>query len=85
MSTLSTSTAIQRIRLLSYLSENGPINTIEARAALNIFAPAARVKELRTKGYKIQTLFITALDSEGRAHQRVAKYVYCGEASEVNK
>lgn len=84
MNASSTSTAAQRARLLAYLSDSGPINTIQARNSLNIMMPAARVKELRAQGHGIDTVFITALDGEGRSHRRVALYVY-RNAPEVSK
>lgn len=48
--------ATQRRRLLAYLRANGHISTLEARAALAILAPAARVWELRhNEGHPIRT------------------------------
>ncbi len=56
----------QRLKLLRYLERHGHITTLEARAALAIMAPAARVWELRHKaGYRILT---------HRDHHRVARY-----------
>lgn len=58
--------ATQRRRLHAYLRDHGNISTTEARAALAIMAPAARVWELRhDEGHRI----ITERDSH-----RVARY-----------
>ena len=59
--------AAQRQRLLAYLKLNGSVSTLEARAALAIMAPAARVFELRHQaGFRILT---------HRDHRRVARYI----------
>ena len=68
-----TSGSAQRARLLSRL-HLGPVDTITARAELNIMMPAARVKELREQGHPINTHRITITDEQGRAHHGVALY-----------
>ncbi len=47
---------------------------IEARRDLDILSPAARVLELRRKGYRIDTVWIKQPTDCGKLH-RVAKYV----------
>lgn len=59
----------QRDRLLARLKQ-GPLDTIEAREALNILMPAARVKELREAGCEIVTERETI-----NGHRGVARYV----------
>ncbi len=57
----------QRSKLLAYLERNGSVSTIEARAALAILAPAARIWELRHQGgFRILT---------HRDRRRVARYI----------
>lgn len=73
MSALDTSTEAQRARLLARVQE-GPVDTLTARADLNILHPAARIQELRDRGYPIKTHLITKTDEHGRKHQRVALY-----------
>ncbi len=68
-----TSGSAQRARLLSRL-HLGPVDTITARAELNIMMPAARVKELREQGHPINTHRITITDEQGRTHHGVALY-----------
>ena len=58
--------AAQRQRLLAYLKLNGSVSTLEARAALAIMAPAARIWELKNRaGHRIIT---------HRDHRRIATY-----------
>ncbi|CAL7962707.1 hypothetical protein GAMM_40022 [Gammaproteobacteria bacterium] len=66
--------SVQRQRLLAWLREKKPITTIQARAELNILAPAARIWELRhNEGYNIVTNFVEDITTEGKPH-RVAQY-----------
>lgn len=73
MPTLETTTEAQRARLLARVQE-GPIDTLSARTELNILHPAARIQELRDRGYPIKTHLISKTDEHGRKHQRVALY-----------
>lgn len=73
MQTFDTTTEAQRARLLARV-QKGPIDTLSARAELNILHPAARIQELRDRGYPIKTHLITKTDEHGRKHQRVALY-----------
>jgi hypothetical protein len=43
--------------------------------------PAMRVKELRAKGYSVQTLRFDRHDDQGRIHRRVAVYSLIGGAA----
>lgn len=62
----------QRARLVAAL-ELRSVTTIEARRDLDILMPAARVFELRARGYDIKTLWVDDLTECGRKH-RVARY-----------
>jgi hypothetical protein len=73
-STTDTCAEAQRQRLLSALKK-GSVTTPDARAHLNIMAPAARIKELRERGYRIKTSLERILDDRGRLHHKVARYV----------
>ncbi len=73
MQTSDSATEAQRARLLARVQES-PIDTLSARTELNILHPAARIQELRDRGYPIKTHLITKTDEHGRKHQRVALY-----------
>ncbi|QBJ79585.1 helix-turn-helix domain-containing protein [Aquitalea sp. USM4] len=75
-----TSADAQRYRLLTALRQ-GPVTTFDARDRMNILMPAARVKELRLSGYKIDTIRIQLMDQNGHRHSGVAKYVLIREGS----
>lgn len=62
----------QRARLLDWLRRR-PITTIEARRALDILMPAARVFELRERGFEILTHRVRQETLSGRLHS-VALY-----------
>jgi len=70
--------ATQRRRLYAYLRVHGNISTVEARAALSIMAPAARVWELRhDEGHSI----ITGRDPHGVARYYLMPASAGGERS----
>lgn len=68
----------QRARLLDWLRRR-PISTLEARQALDILMPAARVFELRERGFFIQTVRVHECTAVGKRHS-VALYVLATEA-----
>lgn len=70
----------QRMRLVSVLEQRS-ITTIEARRDLDILMPAARVFELRARGFDIETIWTDDLTECGRKH-RVARYVLMGQRHE---
>jgi len=70
------SQSAQRFRLLAALRK-GPVSTLYARKFYDILHPAARVQELRDRGYLIDTVWTEDFTSEGRPH-RVAQYLYRG-------
>ncbi|MHB8988353.1 MAG: helix-turn-helix domain-containing protein [Desulfobulbia bacterium] len=63
----------QRQRILDHLSMQS-LNTIESREQLDVLHPAARIMELRKRGYNIETHWVTEPTGCGRLH-RVAKYI----------
>ncbi|MHB1076397.1 helix-turn-helix domain-containing protein [Thiobacillus sp.] len=70
----------QRLRLLAAFETRHSLTTIEARRDLDILMPAARVFELRARGFDIATIWTDALTECGRKH-RVARYVLMKAAS----
>ena len=67
-------TTAQQTRLLARL-KMGSISTIAARRELGIMSPSARVSELRSLGYPIRTIRISATEENGRRHRQVALYL----------
>lgn len=57
-------------------------STYEMRAA-GISHPAGRVRELRGRGFVIQTHLVTAVDSDSFIHQRVAYYALVSEPTKA--
>lgn len=67
----------QRSRLLERLRK-GPVTTLEARRELEVLAPAARIWELRARGYVIDTVRVSQATETGIKHI-VAMYVLRSE------
>lgn len=65
--------AAQRARLLKALQQRS-ISTLEARHDLDVLHPAARVQELRERGWNILTHWDSQETKPGHVH-RVARYV----------
>lgn len=63
----------QRKRILDFLRIR-PLDTLTARKELDIMHPAARVMELRKRGFGIKTIEIDRQSDCGKIH-RVACYV----------
>lgn len=79
----TTSTDQQRKFIVTRLEER-PHSTNELRL-MGIYNPAARVNELRNKGYSIDTVYRQETDSTGLVH-RVGVYVlHQNEASQNNE
>ena len=51
-----------------------PVTTIELRENYGIIAPAARIFELKARGYNIQKISVTATTAQGRTHNKIARY-----------
>lgn len=74
INTIDTSAATQQRTILKALKDS-PKTTIELRRDCGVMQPAARVKELREHGHKINTVRMTCLTDDGIKHHGVAKYV----------
>ena len=61
----------QRVHAHLYLRS---LSTIESREQLDVLHPAARIMELRKRGYNIETHWVTEPTECGRLH-RVAQYI----------
>jgi hypothetical protein len=70
----------QCARLLAWLLEHGQIATSECREFLSIMSPAARVMELRKRGYCISTEWRRIADAEGVIHTQ-GVYVLTSEGA----
>lgn len=69
--------AAQRRRAIAML-HTGPKSTIQLRRDGDILAPAARILELRRRGFDILTQWVQEATDCGKLH-RVALYVLMGE------
>ena len=69
----------QRQQILAWLYVE-TLTTLQARKELDIMHPAARVKELRERGYNIVTHWTT--ESTGKAKHRVACYALLMEGAQ---
>ena len=70
---IGNSAAAQRVRLLTWLQKHRKITTIEARRDLDIMMPAARIKELKERNYRIDRLWAVQPTEQGKLH-RIAEY-----------
>ena len=70
--------AAQRRRALDLL-RGGPKSTLQLRREGDILAPAARILELKERGYDILTQWVRQATDSGKLH-RVALYVLLGES-----
>jgi len=70
--------AAQRLRALDML-RTGPKSTLQLRREGDILAPAARILELKRRGYEILTQWVQQATDNGKLH-RVALYVLLGES-----
>lgn len=69
-----TSAATQRKQIITLLERHDSINTLEFRNIHGIISPAPRIKELRDKGYPINSIRETVTTPDGRSHRGVARY-----------
>jgi hypothetical protein len=72
------STLKDRIKIVSLLRIK-PTHTIQFREKHGLISPAPRIKELRDKGYGIETQKIKAQSIDGRWHNNIALYVLISE------
>lgn len=68
----------QKKRLIERFNDNPRLSTIEARDKMGILHPCGRIKELRARGYQIETHWIKEADANGVLH-RVGLYFYKGK------
>ncbi|MDD2722185.1 MAG: helix-turn-helix domain-containing protein [Gallionella sp.] len=73
----------QRQRLLAYMRQFFQIDTLTARRDLDILMPAARVLELRRRGYQIETVWVNRPTDCGKIH-RVGLYVLKPEVNHAH-
>ena len=78
---MDSTTTEQQKRVLHALRE-GPQSTFSLRSRYNVMMPAARIKELRERGYQIDTIRQSGDDDFGRKHPGVAIYVLLPEAKQ---
>jgi hypothetical protein len=72
------STLKDRKKTVSLLRKK-PTHTIKFREKHGLISPAPRIKELRNKGYDIETLKIRAQSIDGRWHNNIALYTLISE------
>ena len=69
------SSSNQCLKILDWLFEKGNITTTQAREHLDVMSPAARILQLRKKGYQIDRPNDTWTSDHGINHKGVARYV----------
>jgi hypothetical protein len=72
------STLKDRKKIVSLLRIK-PTHTIQFREKHSLISPALRIKELRDKGYEIETLKIKAQAMNGSWHNNIAIYTLISE------
>ncbi|WP_063894744.1 helix-turn-helix domain-containing protein [Burkholderia stagnalis] len=70
---IDNSAKAQRARVLAFLHEYGSLSTLDARHKIDVMHPAARVMELRERGFRIVTIWSREMTPEGGTH-RMARY-----------
>lgn len=75
----NTATANQRAIILAALREE-PKTTIQLRHDYGIMMPGSRIKELRDRGNRIETIRVIRNTPDGISHYAVALYVLQEEA-----
>lgn len=72
----------ERIKAALIAAGGKGITTIQARDELNVMHPAARIQELRESGIRIETIWTTSINTQGKKH-RNARYVLMSEGGAV--
>jgi len=69
----------QQARLLEALQTRGGVTTSDAREQLAVMHPAGRVRELRAKGFDIETCMLWAADDAGVLHRQALYVLHRGD------
>lgn len=69
----NTSTSSQQATILAAL-QTGPKTTIELQHIFGIMAPSARIPELKSRGYEIDSFRVEAQTPNGIWHKNIAQY-----------
>ncbi len=72
----------QRQRVLQFLKENGSATTIDFRTGIDVLHPAARIMELRKRGFNIVTTWDYAENPGGTTH-RIGRYTLMSDKRET--
>lgn len=73
------SKAAQQMRLLDALQTRAGVTTSDAREQLAVMHPAGRVRELRAKGFDIETHMLWASDDAGVLHRQALYVLHRGD------
>lgn len=71
----NTSAVTQRMQIVSLIKQHQSRSTPEFRE-YGIMQPAARIMELKERGYKIEKILETYIDATGKKHRGVARYYF---------
>ena len=63
----------QQVIVAKHITQHGSINRYEADA-IGVCSLAARIKDLRYRGFEIKDKRETALDTYGLEHKRISRY-----------
>ena len=70
-----------KIRILEHFAKHGTLTSMEAFQTYGITRLAARISELREKGYDIRTVMVESTNRYGET-VRFANYVYKGRRTD---
>ena len=73
-----------KVRILEHFKKYGTLTSMEAFQMYGITRLAARISELREKGYDIRTVMIESTNRYGET-VRFANYVYKGRTDDGSK
>lgn len=73
-----------KVRILGHFIEHGTLTSMEAFQLYGITRLAARISELREKGYDIRTVMVESTNRYGET-VRFANYVYRGKTEDGSK
>ncbi len=73
-----------KVRILEHFAKHGTLTSMEAFQTYGITRLAARISELREKGYDIRTMMVESTNRYGET-VRFANYVYKGRTDDGSK